>query len=74
MTSADIMVLRNDLASLKADVRGLADLINGLLPKLSASHVEIQNNVKRIVDTATKRIDRLPCMAARRKSWKATSK
>jgi hypothetical protein len=74
MTSADIMVLRNDLASLKADVREVSHLIEGMLAKLSASHVELQNNVKRIVDTATKRIDRLPCMAARRKSWKATSK
>jgi hypothetical protein len=74
MTASDIMVLRNDLASLKADVRGLADLINGLLPKLSASHVELQNNVKRIVDKATCRIDRLPCMAARRKQWKRISR
>ena len=67
MTSADIMVLRNDLASLRSDVRAISDLISGLMPKLSASHVELQTNVKRIVDTATKRIDRLPCMAAQRK-------
>ena len=67
MTAADIMVLRNDLASLKADVRAIADLIGSLMPRISESHVENQTNVKRIVDKATCRIDRLPCMAAQRK-------
>jgi hypothetical protein len=74
VTTAEIQVLRNDLASLKADVREVSHLIEGMLAKLSAAHVELQDNVKRIVDKATCRIDRLPCMAARRKQWKRISR
>ncbi len=74
MTSADIMVLRNDLAALKSDVCDLAHKIDSMMGALSGAHVELQNNVKRIVDKATCRIDRLPCMAARRRKWKPTSK
>ena len=66
MSHAEIHVLRADIASLLAELRELREERRGDRVAFSEAFVELQNNVKRVIDRAVLRIDRLPCMAAKK--------
>jgi hypothetical protein len=66
MSSADIQVLRNDLAALLAELRQLREEKRKDAANFSAAFVELQSNVQRIVTQAVKRIDALPCMGRKK--------